>query len=114
MLAKVLNDFSPPIRKDSYRLSSCVNVCLHCVIANKHSVLSCRRSLTRPMTVPYSCAWLKLSPHSLLACAVQRKRLVLSFGITMTYLEGSQAAVASRFFSILARRVARSLRVKVH
>ena len=48
MLAKVSNDFSPPIRKDSCRLSSCVNVCLHCVIVNRHSVLSCRRSPTRP------------------------------------------------------------------
>src|SRR5215470_12610341 len=76
MLAKVSNGFSPPIRKDSYRLSSCVNVCQHCVIANKHSVLSCRRSLTRAMIVPYSCAWRKLSPHSWLACAAPRKRLV--------------------------------------
>src|SRR5437773_5528119 len=76
MLAKVSNGFSPPIRKDSCRLSSCVNVCRHCVIANKHSVLSCSRSLTRPMIVPYSCAWRKLSQHSLLACAAPRKRLV--------------------------------------
>src|SRR5437870_6815946 len=76
MLAKVSNGFSPPIRKDSCRLSSCVNVCRHGVIANKHSVLSCRRSLTRPMIVPYSCAWRKLSQHSLLACAAPRKRLV--------------------------------------
>jgi len=76
MLAKVSNDFSPPIRKDSCRLSSCVNVCLHCVIANRHSVLSCRRSLTAPMIAPHSCAWQRLSQHSLLACAVRRKRLV--------------------------------------
>jgi len=40
--------------------------------------------------------------------------LVLSFGITVTYFEARQAASASRFFSILARRAARSLRVKVH
>src|SRR6266446_3091621 len=76
MLAKVPNDFSPPIRKDSCRLSSCVNVCLHYVIANRHSVLSCRRSLTAPMIAPDSCAWQRLSQHSLLACAVRRKRLV--------------------------------------
>src|SRR5215472_4834101 len=76
MLIKASNDFSPPIRKDSCRLSSCVNVCLHCVIANRHSVRSCRRSLTRPMISPYSCAWRKLSQHSLLACAARRKRLV--------------------------------------
>src|SRR2546426_2192297 len=76
MLAKVSNDFSPPIRKNSCRLSSCVNVCLHCVIANRHSVLSCRRSLTAPMIAPHSCAWQRLSQHSLLACAVRRKRLV--------------------------------------
>src|SRR3989440_12626526 len=75
MLAKVSNDFSPPIRKNSCRLSSCVNVCLHCVIANRHSVLSCRRSLTAPMIAPHSCAWQRLSQHSLLACAVRRKRL---------------------------------------
>src|SRR5215469_12467108 len=80
MLAKLSNDFSPPIRKDSCRLSSCVNVCRHCVIANKHSVLSCRPSLTRPMIVPYSCAWRKHSQHSLLACAARRKRLVSSNG----------------------------------
>src|SRR5437773_95064 len=76
MLAKVSNDFSPPIWKNSCRLSSCVNVCLHCVIANRHSVLSCRRSLTAPMIAPHSCAWQRLSQHSLLACAVRRKRLV--------------------------------------
>lgn len=44
----------------------------------------------------------------------ETKDLVLLFGITVTYLEGRQAAEASRLFSILARRVARSLRVKVH
>src|SRR6201984_971726 len=76
MLAKVSNDFSPPIRKDSCRLNSCVNVCLHCVIANRHSALSCRRSPTRPTIAPHSCAWQRLSQHSLLACAVRRKRLV--------------------------------------
>src|ERR1700751_196019 len=76
MSAKVSNDFSPPIRKNSCRLSSCVNVCLHCVIANRHSMLSCRRSLTAPMIAPHSCAWQRLSQHSLLACAVRQKRLV--------------------------------------
>ena len=43
---------------------------------NRHSVLSCRRSLTAPMIAPHSCAWQRLSQHSLLACAVRRKRLV--------------------------------------
>src|SRR6516225_7260931 len=76
MLAKVSNDFSPPIRKDSCRSSSCVNVCLHCVIANRHSVLSCRRLPTRLMIASHSCAWQRLSQHSLLACAARRKRLV--------------------------------------
>src|SRR5215469_3241854 len=76
MLAKVSNDFSPLIKKDSCRLSSCVNVCLHCVIANRHSVLSCRRLPTRLMIAPHSCAWQRLSQHSLLACAARRKRLV--------------------------------------
>src|SRR5215472_5575677 len=76
MLAKVSNDFSPLIRKDSCRLSSCVNVCLHCVSANRHSVLSCRRLPTRLMIAPHSCAWQRLSQHSLLACAARRKRLV--------------------------------------
>jgi hypothetical protein len=69
-------DFSPPIRKDSCRLSSCANVCLHCVIANRHSVLSCRRSLTAPMIAPHSYASQRLSQHSLLAGAERRKRLV--------------------------------------
>src|SRR3974377_1830353 len=76
MLAKVSNDFSPPIRKDSCRLSSCVNVCLHCVIANRHSALSCRRLPTRLMIASHSCAWQRLSQHSLLPCAARRKRLV--------------------------------------
>src|SRR5215468_9578216 len=76
MSAKVSNDFSPPIRKDSCRLSSCVIVCLHCVIANRHSVLSCRRLPTRLMIASHSCAWQRLSQHSLLACAARRKRLV--------------------------------------
>jgi hypothetical protein len=40
--------------------------------------------------------------------------LVLSLGITVTYLEGGQAAEANRLFSIFAKRVVRSLRVKVH
>src|SRR6516165_9465128 len=76
MLAKVSNDFSPPIKKDSCRLSSCVNVCLHCVIANRHSVLSCRRLPTRLMIASHSCAWQRPLQHSLLACAARRKRLV--------------------------------------
>src|SRR5215469_15318802 len=76
MLAKLSNDFSPPIKKDSCRLSSCVNACLYCVIANRHSVPSCRRSPTRPMIAPHSCVWQKLSQHSLRACAALRKRLV--------------------------------------
>src|SRR5260370_35775971 len=76
MLAKVSNDFSPPIRKNSCRLSSCVNVCLHCTIDNRHTVQTCRRSLNAPMIAPHFCAWQRLSQHSLLACAVRRKRLV--------------------------------------
>jgi len=36
--------------------------------------------------------------------------LVLLFGITVTYFERHQAAEASRLFSILARRVVKSLR----
>src|SRR5436853_3527133 len=76
MLAKVSNDFSTPIRKDSCRSSSCVNACLCCVSANRHSVLSCRQSLTRPRIAPHSCAWQKPSPPSWLACAALLKRLV--------------------------------------
>src|SRR5436853_167415 len=76
MLAKVSNDFSTPIRKDSCRSSSCVNACLCCGSANIHSVLSCKQSLTRPTIAPHSCAWQKPSPPSLLACAALRKRLV--------------------------------------
>jgi len=76
MLAKVSNDFSTPIRKDSCRSSSCVNACLCCVSANRHSVLSCKQSLTRPTIAPHSCAWQKPSPPSWLACAALRKRLV--------------------------------------
>src|SRR6516162_4257313 len=76
MSAKVSNDFSPPIRKGSCRLSSCVIVCLHCVIANRRSVMSCRRLPTRLMIASHSCAWQRLSQHSLLACAARRKRLV--------------------------------------
>src|SRR5437879_9954997 len=75
MLAKVSNDFSTPIRKDSCRSSSCVNACLCCVSANRHSVLSCKQSLTRPTIAPHSCARQKPSPPSLLACAALRKRL---------------------------------------
>ena len=40
--------------------------------------------------------------------------LVLAFGITVTYWQERQAAGANRLFSIFARRVARSLRVKIH
>src|SRR6516164_3389782 len=76
MLAKVSNDCSTPIRKGSCRSSSCVNACLHCVIANRHSGLSCRRSPTRPRIAPLSCAWQKPSQHSLPACAARRKHLV--------------------------------------
>src|SRR5215813_9288063 len=78
MLARVSNDFSTPIRKDFCLLSSCVNVCLCCVSANRHSVLSCRRSPTRPTIALHSCAWQKPSQHSLLACAVLLKRSVSS------------------------------------
>ena len=42
------------------------------------------------------------------------RNLVLPLGITVTYLEGRQAAEANRLFSIFAKRVVRSLRVKVH
>src|SRR5262249_12934870 len=76
MLAKASNDFSTSIRKDSCRSSSCVNACRCCVSANRHSVLSCRQSLTRPVIAPHSCAWQKPSQPSLLACAAPRKRLV--------------------------------------
>src|SRR2546427_6816849 len=76
MLAKVSNDFSTPIRKDSCRSSSCVNACLCCVSANRHSVLSCKQALTSPTIEPHSCAWQKPSPPSWLACAALRNRLV--------------------------------------
>jgi len=39
---------------------------------------------------------------------------VLSIGITVSYLEGGQAAEANRLFSSFAKCVVRSLRVKVH
>jgi hypothetical protein len=48
MLARASNDFSALTRKHSFRSSSCVTVCRHCASANRRSVLSCRRSLTRP------------------------------------------------------------------
>src|SRR5438445_3424240 len=78
MLAKVSNDFSMPIRKDSCRSSSCVSACLCCVSANRHSVPSCRRWPTRPTIGLHSCAWQKPSQHSLLACAALLKPLVSS------------------------------------
>src|SRR2546427_9307990 len=78
MLAKVLNDFLTPIRKNCCRSSSCVSACLCCASANRHSVLSCRRSPTRPTIALHSCAWQKPSQHSLLACAALPKRLVSS------------------------------------
>src|SRR6266487_3538226 len=78
MLAKVLNDFLTPIRKNCCRSSSCVSACLCCASANRHSVLSCRRLPTRPTIAPHSCAWQKPSQHSLLACAALPKRLVSS------------------------------------
>jgi hypothetical protein len=43
MSAKVSNDFSTLIKKDSCRSSSCASACLGCVSANEHSVLSSRR-----------------------------------------------------------------------
>src|SRR3954462_12960263 len=60
------------------RSSSCVSACLCCVSANRHSVLSCRRSLIRPMIVPYSCVWQKPSQHFLPACAALHRRLASS------------------------------------
>src|SRR5947209_9921588 len=78
MLAKVLNDFLTPIRKNCCRSSSCVSACLCCASANRHSVLSCRRLPTRPTIALHSCAWQKPSQHSLLACAALPKRLVSS------------------------------------
>src|SRR6266566_3034372 len=75
MLAKVSNDFSTPIKKDSCRSSSCASACLGCVSANKHSVPSSRRSPTRPTMGLHSCVSQRLSQHSLLACAVPLKRL---------------------------------------
>src|SRR5207302_5057343 len=75
MLAKVLNDFLTPIRKNCCRSNNCVSACLCCASANRHSVLSCRRSLIRPMIVPHSCAWQKPSRHFLPACAPLQRRL---------------------------------------
>lgn len=76
MLEKVSNDFSMPIKKDSCPSSSCASACLCCVSANRHSVLSCRRSPTRPTIGLHSCAWQRPSQHSLAAYAVLLKRLV--------------------------------------
>src|SRR5438034_10669770 len=78
MLAKVWNDFLTPIRKNCCRSSICVSACLCSVSANRHSVLSCRRSPTRPTIALHFCAWQKPSQHSLLACAALLKRLVSS------------------------------------
>src|SRR5437660_1667538 len=78
MLAKVLNDFLTPIRKNCCRSSSCVSACLCCASANRHSVLSCRRLPTRPTIALHSCAWQRPSQDSLLACAALPKRLVSS------------------------------------
>src|SRR6266851_2634752 len=78
MLAKVLNDFLTPIRKNCCRSSSCVSACLCCAGANRHSVLSCRRLPTRPTIALHSYAWQKPSQHSLLACAALPKRLASS------------------------------------
>src|SRR5216684_176887 len=76
MLAKAWNDFSTPTRKHSCRSSSYASACLGCVSANKHSVLSSRRSLTRPTIGPPSCDWRRLSQRSSPACAVRRRRLM--------------------------------------
>src|SRR6059058_5295904 len=75
MSVKVSNDFSTHTRKDSCRSNNCVSACLCCASANRHSVLSCRRSLIRPMIVPHSCAWQKPSRHFLPACAALQRRL---------------------------------------
>src|SRR3954452_19210586 len=75
MSVKVSNDFSTHTRKDSCRSNNCVSACLCCASANRHSVLSCRRSLIRPMIVPDSCAWQKPSRHFLPACAALQRRL---------------------------------------
>src|SRR3954470_10597888 len=75
MSVKVSNDFSTHTRKDSCRSNNCVSACLCCASANRHSVLSCRRSLIRPMIVPHSCAWQKPSRHVLPACAPLQRRL---------------------------------------
>src|SRR5436305_32553 len=75
MSVKVSNDFSTHTRKDSCRSNNCVSACLCCASANRHSVLSCRRSLIRPMIVPHSCAWQKPSRPFLPACAALQRRL---------------------------------------
>jgi hypothetical protein len=58
--------------------------------------------------------WIAITPCACSPGAAHSSSLVLLLGITVTYLEGRQAAEASRLFSILAKRVVRSLRVKVH
>src|SRR3954447_19473735 len=75
MSVKVSNDFSTHTRKDSCRSNNCVSACLCYASANRHSVLSCRRSLIRPMIVPHSCAWQKPSRHFLPACVALQRRL---------------------------------------
>src|SRR5437868_1459335 len=84
MSAKVSNDFSTHTRKDSCRSNNCVSACLCCVSVNRHSVLSCRRSLIRPMIVPHSCAWQKPSRHFLSACAALQRRLA-SLNVRKSY-----------------------------
>src|SRR5436305_1429345 len=75
MSLKVSNDCSTHTRKDSCRSNNCVSACLCYASANRHSVLSCRRSLIRPLIVPHSCAWQKPSRHCLPACAALQRRL---------------------------------------
>ena len=59
----------------------------------------------------YQAGFVWFAPPDGGSCAAS---LVLPFRITVTYSEGRQAAGAKRLFSILARRTARSFRVKVH
>src|SRR4051812_27596799 len=78
MSAKVSNDFSTHTRKDSCRSNSCGSACLCCVSANRHSMLSRKRSQTRPRIVLHSCAWQKPSRHFLAAYVSLQRRLALS------------------------------------
>ena len=77
-IGKAIERILNAIRKDSNRSSSCVSVCLGCISGNRHSVLSCRRSPTRPTSALRFCVWQKPSQHSLFACATLLKRLVSS------------------------------------